>query len=261
MLSSLAFGGENGGTAMERIITLKGDLSDIGLRFRNSTSGAETLLVESFIDFYSSRFLRDNKTRNLALFVEPQLASGFPDIVFAHYTPAFAESSWSEARDGLDTEDLKILSFLIQTGGATGKEIVSKLRISDSHALFSLEKLFDSKWISRADRCWRPSGVKRNFGLKKLVAVEAKINAMGRVTAQAVANVWFASHSYALTDTPHPRPATLASLARQGIGLYCKDKQFKKALESRTRSLPSSYASLLFNEWVAKAVLHRKAAS
>ena len=246
---------------MERILTCRNDLADIGLKFRSSTPGAETLLVENFIDFYCSRFLRRFKTQNLAFFVEPQLASGCPDIVFAHYAPAFAESSWSEVRDGLNTEDFKVLSFLIQTGGVNGKELVSKLRLPESRALNSLEKLLDSKWISRTDRCWRPSGVGRNFGLTKLVAIEAKINAMGRVTAQAVANSWFASHSFALTDTPRPRPATLASLARQGIGLYCKGKQFRKALDSRTRPLPSSYASLLFNEWVAKAVLHRKAAS
>ncbi len=228
---------------------------------RSSTPGAEAILVEEFVDFYSSSFLRRHKAQHLAFFAEPRLESGFPDIVFAHYAPSFAESSWTEARNGLTTEDLKVLSFLIQTGGANGKDLVSKLRLPEGRAMHSLEKLLDSKWISRTDRCWRPSGVCRNFGLKKLVAIEAKINDIGKVTAQAVANAWFASHSYALTDTVHPRPATLASLARLGIGLYSKGRQFRKTLDARERPLPSSYASLMFNEWVAKSILHRKAAS
>ncbi|MFA7172305.1 MAG: hypothetical protein WC340_02620 [Kiritimatiellia bacterium] len=244
---------------MGRIFTVKGCIPDIGLRSRCSTPGAETLLVNDFIDFYCSRFLRNSRTQNLAIFVEPKLESGFPDLVIAHYTPSFVESSWTEARDGLNTEDLKVLSFLIQTGGSSGENLISKLRLPGGRALHSLEKLLDTKWVSRKDNCWKPSGMKQNFGLKKLVAIEAKISDISKVTAQAVSNVWFASHSYALIDTSNPRQSTLASFDRLGVGLYCKGKHFRKALDSRERPLPSSYASLLFNEWVAKSVLQRKA--
>ncbi len=244
---------------VDRLLIIRDCVPVIGLQSRSSTPGAEMLLVENFIDFYCSRFLRVHKTQNLALFVEPKLESGFPDIVFAHYAPSFADSSWTEARGELNTGDLKVLSFLIQTGGSSGANVVSKLRLPECQALRSLEKLLDSKWISRADRRWMPSGLRRNFGLNKLVAVEAKINAIGKVTAQAMANVWFASHSYALTDTLKPRQTTLDSLSKLGVGLYCKGKVFRKALDSRERPLPSSYASLLFNEWVARTILRRKA--
>ncbi len=243
---------------MERIFTVKGSVPGIGMRSRFSKPGAETVLVNEFIDFYCSLFLQNSKNQNLAVFVEPKLDSGFPDLVIAHYAPRFAESSWTDARDGLNIEDLKVLSYLIQTGGSSGEDLISTLRLPGGRALQSLEKLLDAKWVSRKDNCWKPSGMKQNFGLKKLVAIEAKISDVGKVTAQAISNVWFASHSYALIDTSTPRPATLASFDRLGVGLYCRGKQFRKALSSRTRPLPSSYASLLFNEWVAKSVLQRK---
>jgi hypothetical protein len=242
-----------------RVLTVKGCIPGIGLRSRSSTPGAETILVNDFIDFYCSSFLRTSKLQNLAVFVEPKLDSGFPDLVIAHYTPLFAESSWTDARDGLSIEDLKVLSYLIQTGGSKGEDLISTLRLPAVRALHSLEKLLDSKWISRKDNSWKPSGMKQNFGLTKLVAIEAKISDIGKVTGQAMSNVWFASHSYALIDTSNPRPTTLASFNRLGVGLYCKGKQFRKSLPSRKRPLPSSYASLLFNEWVAKSVLRRKA--
>ena len=244
-----------------RILTFKGYMPKIGFQSRHSTPGAETILVEKFIDFYSSRFLRQYSKQNLGLFIEPKLESGFPDIVFAHYTPSLMKSSWTEARGELDANDLKVLSYLIQTGGSNGRKMINKLRFSGDLVLYSLEKLLAAKWVSWKNHYWWPSGLHRNFGLKKLVAIEAKINGVGKATTQALANTWFASHAYALTDAVHPHPATLASLSRLGVGLYCKGNPFHKTLDSRERSLPSSYASLLFNEWVAKSVLQWRFAS
>ena len=63
------------------------NIKDIGLYTRPSTQGAELDLVEDFIEYYIHNFLKSNKTNNLAIFVEPKVASGFPDIVFASYSP------------------------------------------------------------------------------------------------------------------------------------------------------------------------------
>ncbi len=243
---------------MNRILTIKNSTSGIGLLSRTSTEGAESDLVAEFIEFYCSRFQRYQKNQNLALFIEPRLESGFPDIVFAHYTPAFMDS-WNDVRNDLDIGDLKVLSFLIQTRGANGKDIVTKLGLPETQALHSLEKLLDSQWIARSGRSWKPSGMRSHFGLKQLVAVEAKIGDIGKVSAQAVANTWFASHSYALTGTSVPRQSTLDALSNLGLGLFCKGQGFRKALGAKVRSLPSSYASLLFNEWVAKTIMREMA--
>jgi len=54
------------------------NIKDIGLYTRPSTQGDELDLVEDFIEYYIHNFLKSNKTNNLAIFVEPKVASGFP---------------------------------------------------------------------------------------------------------------------------------------------------------------------------------------
>ena len=72
---------------MNQELILNCDRSDIGLFTRNNTYGDEYTLVEQFIDYYCSSFRRNNKKMRLAVFVEPRIDSGFPDVVFASYLP------------------------------------------------------------------------------------------------------------------------------------------------------------------------------
>jgi len=246
-------------TPMNCITTINHVGAGIGLQTRTITRGAEADLVTEFIDFYCSRFLRRKKTRHLAVFIEPRIESGFPDIVFAHYEPVYSDS-WNEARGQLEVADLKVLSYLIQARGAEGRDIVAKLGLPENRTMRSLENLLDARWIVRSGRLWQPRGLRSHFGLRRLEAIEAKIDAIGKAAGQALANTWFASHSYALTATATPRQATLDSLTRLGLGLYCRDRGFRKHLEPMARALPSSYASLLFNEWVGRAVTRHPAA-
>ena len=104
---------------MDRTIVFDQNIEDIGLYTRTVTQGEEIELVKEFIEYYIHLFLKNNKVSNLAIFVEPRIASGFPDIVFASYSPDIT-NNWSEAREKLDTIDLKLLSHLIMSRGCTG---------------------------------------------------------------------------------------------------------------------------------------------
>lgn len=97
---------------------------------RNITQGEEFTLVEQFIDFYCEQFLRNNKKCNLAIFIEPRVASGFPDIVFAPYLPSITDN-WSDARRKLDVNDLKILSHLLFTNGVDGARLIAALKMPE----------------------------------------------------------------------------------------------------------------------------------
>lgn len=92
---------------MERIHLFDKDISGIGLHCRTSTPGEEFDLVKEFIEYYSTKFLRDNKVNNLAIFIEPRIVSGFPDIVFASYSPTIMDN-WNQSRKCLTTIELKI---------------------------------------------------------------------------------------------------------------------------------------------------------
>ena len=241
---------------MERTVVFNHNIENIGLYTRNATQGEEIELVNEFIEYYIHLFLKNNKLNNLAIFVEPKIASGFPDIVFASYSPEIMDN-WSEAREKLDTVDLKVLSHLILSKGCTGNALIMNLNLPEKSTLQSLEKLMDAHMICRSQGVWMPVALKKIYNIRKLVSVEAKINDMRKVAEQSLINTWFASQSYAVTSISNPQSTTIRQFEKQGIGLYCKRKGFKKVVEAQKLDLPSSYLSLQFNEWIGKSVAHQ----
>ena len=120
---------------VNQVILLKDSNSRIGLYTRNTTIGAEYTMVEQFIDYYCSKFIRDNKKHNLAVFVEPRIDSGFPDVVFAVYRPSIMDN-WSNEREKLDVSDLKLLysqhdwrcdNFQTRFAGKADTEVVGEI--------------------------------------------------------------------------------------------------------------------------------------
>lgn len=231
------------------------NIKDIGLYTRPSTQGDELELVKNFIEYYTHNFLKNNKTSNLAIFVEPKVASGFPDIVFASYSPKIL-SNWSEERENLETRDLKVLSQLLMTKGSTGSELITRLKMSEKDTIQAIERLFDANMIIREQGIWKPVDIKKLYNIKKLISVEAKMTDIKKVAEQSIINTWFASQSYALTNTSNPQISTIKRFESQGIGLYCKKRSFKKIVEARKLVSPSSYQALLFNEWIGRTVAH-----
>jgi hypothetical protein len=241
---------------MSKITLFKGNKPAIGLYTRTATLGDEYSFVEQFIEYYCHSFTKNNKKTRLAVFVEPRIKSGFPDVVFASYLPSIIDN-WSDNRDALEVVDLKILSHLCGIEVAKVTTLISQLGFPENQTLVSLKKLMDAKLISYRDHNWRVREMRNVFSLTKLIAVEAKLNNINRVVDQTHLNTWFASHSYALTNTTHPREATIKKFSRYGLGLYCKGKRFHRIVKARQLSLPSSYLSFQFNEWIGKSIAHQ----
>ena len=238
---------------MERIEIFEKNVPNIGLFTRTATQGEEIELVKEFIEFYCDRFLKNNKVNNLAVFVEPRVSSGFPDIVFATYSPDILEN-WSKEREKLDIYDLKVLSHFILSKGCTGEQLINTLKLPEKQILKSIECLIDAKMITRVNGKWKAEKLKNIYSIKKLVSVEAKISDMKKVAEQSLINTWFASQSYALANIERPQEVTLNNFQKQGVGLYCKRNGFRKVVEAQKLALPSSYLSLQFNEWIGKSV-------
>lgn len=244
---------------MERITVIKDNLPHFGLFTRNAVQGEEYDMIQGFISFYSHQFLRNNKKNNLAIFIEPRMTSGFPDVVFASYSPSITDN-WSEQRNDINVSDLKMLSHLIQVGQSTRERLVAQLKISERQTEKSLRKLLSANLVSYKNKVWKPKKLNSIFSIKKLVSLEAKISDTSRVIEQSFTNTWFASHSYALTRAESPRDKTLLTFSDLGLGLYCRDQRsnsFREMVEPTPLPLPSSYQSLLFNEWIGN-MLTRK---
>ena len=132
---------------MDQVMLLKNGYPDIGLYTRNTTPGSEYRLVEQFIDYYCSVFLRGNKKTQLAVFVEPRIDSGFPDVVFASYLPSITDN-WSEEREKLDIFDLKLLSYIFDVKTVKGTTIITKLGFPEKQTIASLTMSINNVYAS-----------------------------------------------------------------------------------------------------------------
>jgi len=241
---------------MSQVMVIKNSCPDIGLYTRPATLGDEYSLVEQFIEYYCHMFMRNNRKTQLAVFVEPRIDSGFPDVVFASYLPSITDN-WSDQRGVLDVHDLKLLAYLCSVKTALGARLISTLGFPEKQTITSLEKLMDAKLISYQDHSWRVRKLRDVFSLTKLIAVEAKIKDISRVVEQTHLNTRFASHSYALTNSEHPQNETVRTFKKLGIGLYGKGSQFRRIVEAKQHTLPSSYLSFQFNEWIGKSLAYQ----
>ena len=236
------------------VLMFRGDDSTIGYSARRTSLGPEQALVEAFLSNGLDGLGLSCPSTGLAVFIEPRLESGFPDIVLARFKPDFF-SRWRESRNSLTCAELKLLSFLHSVKGADSDRIHAQLRLSSSEILQSTELLLDAGLISRDSdkRVWMPKPLDETFGLDCLVAVEAKVCNSQVVLDQAALNRWFSSESYALTSVA-PTGAFSREARRAGVGVVSADARrgYRRVVSPRRLSLPTSYASWQFNEWVGR---------
>jgi len=226
----------------------------IGYQSRKVTLGPEYDLVRDFLrtglDGTGYSFHSDQ----LAIFIEPRIDSGFPDIVLAEFRSGFYDH-WTDARNELTSNELKMLSLLYSLKSADFGKVRTSMRLSSSAVAKSLELLYDAELIERdrSERKWRPLPLDETFGIRRLIAVEAKVCNNQEVLNQAALNRWFASESYALT--PNKPDATFVERAkRAGVGMVSatRQKTFRRCVKPQRFALPSSYASWQFNEWIGR---------
>ena len=84
----------------------------IGYFSRTSTQGKEFDMVSQYIDFLVRKYDK-LKTKRAAIFIEPKLDSGYPDVVVVEYS-SLPPLEWKNARQRLTNTDIRIL-FYIQT--------------------------------------------------------------------------------------------------------------------------------------------------
>lgn len=226
--------------------------SCIGLSTRKTKLGPEQDLVQRFTDYMIATY--EPTTSALGIFYEPSLASGFPDMVIVEYDPQVFEY-WPHGRFSLCTTDLKVLHHIHQVKGTDSESIKILLGMQTKSLLQTLERLVDAGLIIKHSHEWRPVCLKHVFGIKRLVAVEAKIHNLASALQQATANKWFASETYIVSPIQEPTTKLLHQSEIFGIGIYsCNRNGIHLLRSSLQMALPSSYASWLFNEWIGRHI-------
>lgn len=239
---------------MERLLFNSNNMS-INLRARTSTKGEEFNMVNGFID----EFLNNSKRKNIAIFIEPLLPSGYPDIVIVEFS-SMQKALPNMARERLDSTDLKILFHILQHNSIHKTQIEKELGYSKRQVEKTLASLIKSEMIqvSSTGNYVRKKEIKSFFKVKKIVSIEAKIGKWHDVIEQSYTNQWFSSESYVLLNN---RPTAQCELMckEEGTGIiYMNNNIYQILVESAHRDLPISYISLLFNEWIYKETLRRK---
>jgi hypothetical protein len=236
---------------------------EIGLRLRKPTLGPELKLVDKFVQTIIQQFSQQGNNLELAIFAEPSLLSGYPDIVLAYYKPE-NYLNWSQARLSLKDEELKVLHHLSsQNVGQSETTLVQNLGYPRKKLSEILYRLHSSEMLHYNDNLWLSKNTNQLFGITDLIAVEAKINNWQSVLAQAQQNRWFASQSYILTPNFHLPIKNIEQAKRFGVGIYAQSPTnvCQELLGAKKELLPRCYTSWLFNEWIgrkiaSKGVLH-----
>lgn len=236
---------------MTEVLEIYDNFKGLGILTRKITLGKEFDLVRQFIDYRKELYIPSNNS-NMAIFIEPKVNNSYPDIVFVEFDPNNYQN-WSNSRNDLGSTELKILYHIYVSRCIGAVDIVSQLGVTWKDTMLSIEKLYDSKLISRKSDGWYI----RNRNLicvKKIEAVEAKLDKIDDVFQQALINKNFASESYILSkrDTDLPQ-SKMELFNRFGIGVYLKNnKGFRVLKKSNATSIPVSFNSIYFNEWIGR---------
>lgn len=225
----------------------------LGILTRRNTDGIEFEMVKDFINF-RRKIYKEKLDRSLAIFLEPKINNAYPDIILVEYDPS-SYKIWDKARTQLELFDLKVLNHIYRHNKVSSSALITELSICYKDLLFSLERLYDSGLLDRADKKWIIDN-RSFFGVKKIEAVEAKIGKWDDVFQQALVNKNFASKSFILTKRKSkPDDEIVSRFTEFGIGVYLfDDVKFIKISEAKKNEFPINYISLYINEWIGRMI-------
>jgi predicted transcriptional regulator len=193
------------------------------------------------------------KQRSYALFLEPQLDTGFPDIVLVGFNPRVFEK-WVPGRNKITIVDIKVLHHLHFTGGADAAHIETQLGLDSRSLVQSIERLLSASLIRWSAKRWVPNRLRKTYAINAIQAIEVKMKNWADAFQQAEMNCWFASESYVLSPVLNPTERIVKASKSLGVGIYIMPmgSQPKRLIHARKTHLPGCYASWLFNEWIGR---------
>ena len=217
---------------------------DTDITFRVPTRGPEYDLV---LEYVRGRLPEPPRGQCLTVFLEPEIESGFPDVVAVYWHVATA-ARWLRTRAELTNVDIRVAHYLA-TVGASDTACMRPFFCRGLTA--ALDRLCGAGVVRKTRDCWRLRSLREIFAVRRLVAIEAKIDQWRDGLHQAFQNTWFASESYLLLPRVPRRTDVLAEARRFGVGVRTGEQDLDSAdAPARRWNIPKSYASWLFNEWV-----------
>lgn len=223
-------------------------IPQIGYVARTITQGEEFELVNSYINYLLEKY-KNLKQKKVAIFIEPQIDTGYPDLVVVEYYP-INNFSWKHGRENLSVTDLKIL-FYIQTQKHTSINKINKILgfpINTIEKTINILLEYGLIHVSKTKVFVSNVPLSSFCRIHKIISIEAKIDKWSEAIRQASNNIWFSTESYILLKKETCKPEIVQSCKKHGIGIVLLNGNIRLEIKAEKRQFPVSYASLYFNE-------------
>lgn len=220
------------------------------IRSRTPTPGPEMQFVEEALQSAHESGVWPDEAPPI-FFREPALPTGFPDLVGVFLNRQ--DLLFTRERLRLRGEHFQILHHVFSARGTTLRAAAEALLRSERRLETLIEELELAELVLRSAHRVRCAALGEIFVAKRIVAVEAKIDKWADAIRQAVANTWFASHSFVLLPDRHWNDGLRDVAARFGVGVLTYDgSQTRVRRRAQKQRLPVSYGSWLINEWTIR---------
>lgn len=231
----------------------------IGLIARTITKGNEYDMVYRYIKHIMEKY-ENLKDKHIAIFVEPLIDTGYPDIVIVEYYVS-RNLLFNENRLKLSIQELKLLFHIQKNKNTSLLEIERLLGFPLDEVKKSVLKLesCDLVHVSKKGNYVRNIPINSYSRIKKIISIEAKLDKWSEAIKQAERNTRFATESYILMNKGCCSNSILSKCKELGIGIILVNGAIQTKLKSEKRSFPVSFTSLVFNEWIFKARYYQEA--
>lgn len=237
---------------MGNITIFNQSIPQIGYIARTCTQGDEFDMVNSYIEGLVQKYSKF-PNKHMAIFIEPQIDTGYPDIVLVEYYASTLPEP-NKARGKINATDLKILYYIHCQKHITLQELSKKLAYTPEEVHRSIQRLANANliYLSKSGTSVRNRALSKYCPIKRIIAIEAKLDKWNEAIVQAEHNIWFATESYVLLNKEKCSFTILDRCKDKGIGVILVNGHTRTALKSAVRRFPVSYASLQFNEWLCR---------
>ena len=190
----------------------------------------------------------------LSVFEEPKIEGTFPDLVLVIWNEAITRW-WSDSRADLEAVDLKVLHHIYLAGNATDYQVE---QIFQSCPEPHLSRLASAGLIQRNRGRSTMGSVSKNFAIRRIIAIEAKVNDARAGVEQASLNTWFAHDSLLLLPERIRDEAVAKRASSFHVSIYSRKSGGCISIADGAAK-PLSYVSWQFNEWIWRLGKYREA--
>lgn len=221
--------------------------STLNIRHRQTFGGPEFELINAALE---NGFPNDTRLQRL-LFREPELPTGFPDLVLVYF--GRSPVNFAPSRVHLTHQHIRLLHHLYSVRRSDVRNLSSTLALKERLVRTFVDDLINSSLVSLRGKTITSKSLPTIFAARRIVAVEAKVKDWRKALHQAAANMWFASHSFILLPR-HRRLSFITEEAQKiGVGVLVYDGEATKVvIKAKKNNIPASYGSWLFNEWTIR---------